>query len=190
MGMTPDMSLDMQQSWLREQMAPHVDRIASGKNPMAELARVAYEVVSRKMTAITNTEFGPGHLALVGGIQLNMPKGYPDYFLPCDFTIQSRSSSPKSIMDSLMRQSDHLEAECHRAPMYKEAHVHDATKDLTKEDAAALQVNFPGVLPGPVVHKRLTEALQGYGLWLPMWIALEGLRSPWQSLQELHISRL
>merc|ERR1712217_87661 len=102
-GMMPDMSLDMQQSWLREQVAPHVNRITAAENPMAELAKVAYEAVLEKMTAIANTDFGSGYLALVGGIQLNMPMGHPDYFLPCHFTIQRTDSAPKSVLESLTK---------------------------------------------------------------------------------------
>merc|ERR1712217_427540 len=102
-GMQPDMSLDMQQSWLREQVAPHVDRITAAKNPMAELVKVAYEAVLDNMTAIANTEFGSGYLALVGGIQLNMPAGYPDYFVPCHFTIQKRGSAPESLLHTITK---------------------------------------------------------------------------------------
>jgi hypothetical protein len=41
-GIDPDMALDMQQSWLREQIAPHVDHIKAAQNPMAALAKVSY----------------------------------------------------------------------------------------------------------------------------------------------------
>merc|ERR1712217_342392 len=102
-GVDPDMSLDMQQSWLRGQIAPHLDRIKTAKNPMAELAFVSFESVKQTVTAIANTKFGPGHLALVGGIQLNMPKGYPDYFLPCSFTIQKGDEVPEDLLGVLTR---------------------------------------------------------------------------------------
>merc|ERR1711971_976371 len=47
----PDMALDMQQSWLRGQIAPHVERIKTAQNPMAELAKVSYAAVFKKMKA-------------------------------------------------------------------------------------------------------------------------------------------
>jgi hypothetical protein len=100
-GVDPDMSLDMQQSWLRGKVAPHVDRITAAENPMAELAKVSYEAVAETMASIANTNFGPGYLVLVGGIQLNMPKGYPDYFMPCSFTIQRGDGKPENLFDSL-----------------------------------------------------------------------------------------
>eukprot|EP00747_Dinoflagellata_sp_TGD_P061666 gnl/TRDRNA2_/TRDRNA2_152628_c2_seq2.p1 gnl/TRDRNA2_/TRDRNA2_152628_c2~~gnl/TRDRNA2_/TRDRNA2_152628_c2_seq2.p1 ORF type:complete len:128 (-),score=34.38 gnl/TRDRNA2_/TRDRNA2_152628_c2_seq2:150-482(-) len=100
------MALDMQQSWLREQVAPHVDRIKGAANPMAELAKVAYEAVLKTIKAIVNTNFGPGLLVLVGGIQINMPKGYPDYFMPLHFTIQRRSSSPEDLLFSLKKTAE------------------------------------------------------------------------------------
>jgi hypothetical protein len=97
----PDMALDMQQSWLRGKVGPCVHRIKSAGNPMAELAKVSYEAVAETVTAIANTDFGSGYLVLVGGIQLNMPKGYPDYFLPCSFTIQKKGQSPEDLLGSL-----------------------------------------------------------------------------------------
>merc|ERR1739847_83853 len=100
-GVQPDMNLDMQQTWLRGKVAPHVNRIKTAKNPQAELAKVSYEAVAKAMTSIANTDFGPGYLALVGGIQLNMPKGYPDYFQPCYFTIQKKGSAMEDVLSKL-----------------------------------------------------------------------------------------
>lgn len=102
-GIPDDFDLDMQQSYLRNAIAPSMDRIKKAANPMAELSKVAFEVILKKMTGVSNTGFGPGYLALVGGITLNMPKGYPDYFLPCYFTIQRGEGAPEDLLDKLMK---------------------------------------------------------------------------------------
>merc|ERR1712224_779917 len=111
-GAKADMALDMQQSWLREQVAPHVDRIKGAANPMAELAKVSYEAVLKKIKGIVNTSFGSGFLVLVGGVQINMPKGYPDYFMPLHFTIQRRSTSPEDLLASLKKTAETYAEQC------------------------------------------------------------------------------
>jgi len=168
--MKPDMSLDMQQSWLREQVAPHANRITSAKNPMAELAKVAYEAILEKLTAIANTEFGSGYLALVGGIQLNMPKGHPDYFVPCHFTIQKRGSAPKHVLDRLTSQHEYLKGMCMRPSIISAVCISGlprpvpaATKELTESLKSSLELNFPRALSGPEVHERLLHVLEDYG---------------------------
>jgi len=93
--------LDIQQSMLRRAIAPHVDRINKASNPMAELAKVTYESIEKMMVEIAHTGFGPGYLALVGGIQINMPVGYPDFFMPAYFTIQKQESKPEDILHKL-----------------------------------------------------------------------------------------
>jgi hypothetical protein len=135
------MALDMQQSWLRGQIGPHVDRIQAAKNPMAELAMTSYEAVLKKIQAITNTNFGSGYLALVGGVQINMPKGHPDYFLPLHFSMQRGDSAPEDLLQS-----------------YKTL----TTANLNTFNTE-LYLDFPGALPGPVLHERLTQNLKQYG---------------------------
>merc|ERR1712217_837559 len=77
--------------------------VAAYQQSLAGVAFVSLEAVTQTVTAIANTKFGPGHLALVGGIQLNMPKGYPDYFLPCSFTIQKGDEVPEDLLGVLTR---------------------------------------------------------------------------------------
>merc|ERR1712151_1119563 len=102
--------LDIQQSMLRRAIAPHIERIDKAANPMAELAKVTYESIERMMTEIAHTGFGPGYLALVGGIMINMPIGYPDYFMPAYFTVQKQQSKPEDILHNLKKGSSHAPA--------------------------------------------------------------------------------
>jgi hypothetical protein len=172
-GMDPDMALDMQQSWLRGQIAPHVDRITAAQNPMAELAKVSYTAASKKLKSIVNTDFGSGYLALVGGIQLNMPSGFPDYFLPCDFAIQRGCEAPENLLGSLTRQVQQRDRPVGLRGRLAGAVAH--TRAAKMEQCArptptgilnlksALHLNFDGALPGPEVHQRLSKILGEYG---------------------------
>lgn len=97
---------DMEESWLRQQIAPHINRIKEANNPMAELAKVSFEAISMMMKKIANTDsIGSGNLVLLGGIQINMPEGHhPDYFLPLHFTMENKDSSvPKDMLESLSK---------------------------------------------------------------------------------------
>jgi len=93
--------LDVQQSMLRRAIAPHLDRINRAEDESAEMAKVTYEWIEKMMLEIAHTGFGPGNLALIGGILLNMPIGYPDYFMPLHFTIQKQQSGPTDILYKL-----------------------------------------------------------------------------------------
>lgn len=52
----------------------------------------AYKVVRDQILRIINTNFGSGRLILLGGIQINLPHPYNDFFLPLMF--QVKSSAP------------------------------------------------------------------------------------------------
>merc|ERR1712187_634649 len=98
---------DIQQSMLRRAIAPHLDRIDAADNPMAELAKVTCESVQKMMVEIAHTGFGPGQLALVGGILINMPEGYSDYGVPYHFTIQHQQSPVEDILYKLKMDTSH-----------------------------------------------------------------------------------
>merc|ERR1711972_383468 len=86
---------DMQMGWIKAQIAPHVERLKVQQNPMAELAYQAFEMVDAKIKKIVNTNFGPGYLVLVGGIQLNMPEPCCDHFLPLAFEVRRKDDPPQ-----------------------------------------------------------------------------------------------
>merc|ERR1712217_208976 len=89
---------DMQMGWIKSQIAPHVERLRVQQNPMAELAYQAFEMVDAKIKKIVNTNFGPGYLVLVGGIQLNMPEPCCDHFLPLAFEVRRKDDPAKDLM--------------------------------------------------------------------------------------------
>eukprot|EP00746_Dinoflagellata_sp_MGD_P155467 gnl/MRDRNA2_/MRDRNA2_85394_c0_seq1.p1 gnl/MRDRNA2_/MRDRNA2_85394_c0~~gnl/MRDRNA2_/MRDRNA2_85394_c0_seq1.p1 ORF type:complete len:573 (-),score=104.05 gnl/MRDRNA2_/MRDRNA2_85394_c0_seq1:326-1894(-) len=150
-GMKADMSLDMEQSWLRGQIAPHVDRIAEAVNPMLELAKVSYEEVFKKMMAIKSTKFGKGKLALVGGIQINMPAGHPDYFMPLHFTVEQEAVKTVDVLGTLCNFKMH-------PPTTPKLGFSPSIVN------SVLAENFPGAMPGPDVHQRMIGILRSYGI--------------------------
>merc|ERR1711972_1009653 len=71
-----------------------------GENPMAALAYQAYESVKHKIMRCVDTEFGPGKLVLLGGIQINMPKPLDDHFLPLFFEMRQKGMPDVNLLDS------------------------------------------------------------------------------------------
>jgi hypothetical protein len=91
---------DMEQSWLREGLAPHCGRIRDSCAPMVELAKTNYELIEKEIFEIVNTDFGSGNLVLIGGIMINMPYPLPGYFKPLHFSIRSASSPSQNMLSA------------------------------------------------------------------------------------------
>jgi len=91
--------MDMQQSWLREHMAPFAEDIASAPDPIAALMIYSFELVHQKMMEIVNTDFGTGKLILLGGLQINMSEECEDHFCPFKFEVLSAGQPPVDLMD-------------------------------------------------------------------------------------------
>jgi len=108
---------------------------------MAELAKRAYNLVEDMIMEIALPTDGFKHLVLIGGIQINMPDPYKEYFLPLKFAITSKaegkwtdllekfnsvSMDENAVQKSL---SDHFAGYAHNA-------------DLVKHSQAILQVKY------------------------------------------------
>jgi hypothetical protein len=93
--------LDMQMAWIKAQLAPHVEKIGEQENPMAALAYQSYEMVREKLEKIVNTDFGPGRLVLIGGLQINMPQPFDDHFLPMTFKILQEGKPELDLFNTL-----------------------------------------------------------------------------------------
>lgn len=92
--------LDLQQAWLRAQLAPHAREVAKAKVPMAALAYQCYDLVAQKLFSIADFHIGARRLVLLGGIQISMPEGCEDHFLPIDFEVLQEGQEPKDHMDT------------------------------------------------------------------------------------------
>jgi len=97
---------DLQMSWIKKQLAPHVKHVQGQENPMASLAHQAYEMVRAKTLGVVNNDFGSGHLILVGGIQINMPKPCDDHFLPLMFELRKPGCPAEDLMPGFDCQKD------------------------------------------------------------------------------------
>lgn len=94
---------DAQQYFVGNMLMPHADRLAKADDMHAELPMALYEVQDDLMSKIVEAgcqEVGEGgKIALLGGIQINTPKGASDYFLPLKFEV--RDNQGKLLEDLL-----------------------------------------------------------------------------------------
>merc|ERR1712070_297360 len=65
----------------------------------AALALHSFEIVQRKLLSIVSTKFGCGNLVLLGGVQINMPEGHEDHFLPLHFEMFAEGKDPVDLLD-------------------------------------------------------------------------------------------
>mmetsp|Transcript_68358 Transcript_68358/g.154778 ORF Transcript_68358/g.154778 Transcript_68358/m.154778 type:complete len:489 (-) Transcript_68358:96-1562(-) len=91
---------DVQHSWIRSQLAPHAEKIAAANCPLAALAYQSYDMVQQKLFSVVGDDFGSRNIALVGGIQLNMPDGYEDHFMPMHFQVHRPGQEPQDHMNT------------------------------------------------------------------------------------------
>lgn len=95
--------VDAQQNFVSAALLPYGERIATASNPMVELPFAAYEPIDKMMLNIVkkggSKVGGNGKIAMLGGIQINTPRGVSDYFLPLRFDIRDKSGA---IIEDLM----------------------------------------------------------------------------------------
>ena len=82
---------------------------------MAQLAKSLYDVVEKQMLSIINSDFGSptSKLTILGGVQINMPSPYEDFFLPLFFKVKVNNESEWTDLlpgDSTPQPSLHLVA--------------------------------------------------------------------------------
>lgn len=61
--------------------------------PMAALVIPHYEIAQKKLQAIIDTDIGDGYVVLLGGVQIDMPEGVEDHFVPLMFEMR-RAGEP------------------------------------------------------------------------------------------------
>lgn len=97
--------MDLQQTWLRDNLAPAMGEIVAAQNPMAALAIRSYDMVSKKLLSIVDNEFGNGKLVLLGGVQINTPEGMEDHFMPLMFEVRQKNRNPVDILTAFDAES-------------------------------------------------------------------------------------
>jgi Limiting CO2-inducible proteins B/C beta carbonyic anhydrases len=87
----PSDALDAQQYFVGSMLMPFAQRLESAKDKMVELPYALYDAQTDLMKRIVaksgNAVAGNGRTAVLGGIQINTPPGFLDYFLPLSFDI-------------------------------------------------------------------------------------------------------
>lgn len=82
---------DAQQTFVQNMLLPYGNRLQFSEEPMAELPYAMYDAQTELIEKIVQKGCGQvageGKIALLGGIQINTPKGMSDYFLPLRFDI-------------------------------------------------------------------------------------------------------
>ena len=97
--------VDAQQNYVASMLLPYGERVTKAADPMVELPFVTFEPVDAMMQRIVQKaggKVGGGKIAMLGGLQINTPRGVSDYFLPLRFDI--RDSKTGAIIDDLMWQ--------------------------------------------------------------------------------------
>jgi len=95
---------DLQQCRLRQLLRDECKEVSEAANPMVALVYKTYKVVEQELLAIVNTDFGPGKLVLLGGIQINMPHPMRGRFLPLHFSIRSKTQAPIDLLKLVFEQ--------------------------------------------------------------------------------------
>jgi Limiting CO2-inducible proteins B/C beta carbonyic anhydrases len=86
----PSSPLDAQQYFVGSMLTPYADRLEAAGNKMKELPYALYDAQSELMERIlakSGSANKDGTTAVLGGIQINTPPGYTDYFLPLSFDL-------------------------------------------------------------------------------------------------------
>jgi Limiting CO2-inducible proteins B/C beta carbonyic anhydrases len=89
----PTDPLDAQQSYVGNMLLPYAEQLENASDPMHELPFVLFQAQDKLVKQIVGKMGAKmserGHIALLGGIQINTPSGASDYFLPLRFEILS-----------------------------------------------------------------------------------------------------
>jgi len=125
--------LDMQMSWIKSQIQPHVERIKMQENPMAALSYQAFESVKTKINKVVNTDFGNGRLVLIGGIQINLPHPCSDHFLPIVFEVRQAGQPTENILEAF--KCPLTQGDLHSA--HEHFHFHHASPVPSRQTSAA-----------------------------------------------------
>ena len=94
---------DAQQNFVSNALLPYGERVATAADPMVELPFAAYEPIADMMEKVVQKGgpkvAGNGKIAMLGGVQINTPRGVSDFFLPLRFDIREKDGT---IIEDLM----------------------------------------------------------------------------------------
>jgi Limiting CO2-inducible proteins B/C beta carbonyic anhydrases len=92
----PTEVLDAQQAMVGNLLLPHAERLSKAADTMVELPMALFDVQKGMIENIVEKGAGnvaDGTIAVVGGIQINTPEDYSDYFMPLQFDLFSNKGA-------------------------------------------------------------------------------------------------
>jgi Limiting CO2-inducible proteins B/C beta carbonyic anhydrases len=98
----PADSTDAQQNYVSAALLPYGEAVAKAKDPMVELPFATFEPIDKMMQNIVykaGKGVKDGKIAMLGGLQINTPRGMSDYFLPLRFDIRYNTGE---VIEDLM----------------------------------------------------------------------------------------
>lgn len=102
----PEQALDAQQYFVGKMLMPHAARLDNADEKMKELPFALYDAQTEMMTDIIGTSasaVADGTIAVLGGIQINTPPGFSDYYLPLSFELYNNKGE---LIDNLLPKSN------------------------------------------------------------------------------------
>jgi len=132
---------DVQQSMLKKRLGSQAAEIAKSDVPMAELAKKAYVLVEEMTMDFAKPTDDFKNLVLIGGIQINMPEPFKEYFLPLKFAIASKQSGKWTDLLPRFNSLGMDEPAVHRS-LNTHFSGFQNNEDIVKFSQAILQVRF------------------------------------------------
>jgi len=135
---------DIQQSMLKQKLGKQAKEIAKAEVPMAELAYRAYKLSEEMMLDALTASDSIKHIILLGGIQINMPEPFTEYFLPLKFAV-SVKDGPGSFKWVDMLPNFHALA-TNEVAVHQSLNTHfpgyQSNEDIVKYTQSLLQVKY------------------------------------------------
>lgn len=103
----PDEPIAAQQAYVGDMLLPYAERLEEAKDKMVELPYALYDAQSEMVERIVKASAGgvtDGKIAVLGGIQINTPEGFSDYFLPKSFKLYNNKG--KVVDDDLLSKDE------------------------------------------------------------------------------------
>eukprot|EP00930_Biecheleria_cincta_P013349 TRINITY_DN11948_c0_g1_i1.p1 TRINITY_DN11948_c0_g1~~TRINITY_DN11948_c0_g1_i1.p1 ORF type:complete len:1564 (+),score=232.20 TRINITY_DN11948_c0_g1_i1:85-4776(+) len=174
----PELEQDDKQHWIRQQVAKSLHCVLAAREQLSELIHEFCKGVEDQLLSIVNTKSGSGSLALVGGIQINLPFPFVDHFEPLLFKVHSGGGSePVNLLPQFSFRDQLQAGGMYASVMTKAMNVQLIRKQIsevfswlswappvTSPCHDALLNGFPGALPGKVIVRRCAAALKQFGV--------------------------
>ena len=102
----PDDPIHAQQAYVGDMLLPYAERLEAAEEKMVELPYALYDAQSDMVERIVSASAGgvaDGNIAVLGGIQINTPEGFSDYFLPLSFELYNNKGE---LVDDLLANNE------------------------------------------------------------------------------------